>query len=275
MSADLSTQTPAEIDTELARIYSVYGSLSDQRIRAEQTIERIDSVQGTYEADFRWNSPEKRAEAASLVEQITVKQRALRAEAAPLEERYEDEGWTRYYLVTNASGHVHSSTACDTCFPTTQFAWLTEQSGLSAEALVDLAGEKACTVCFPWAPVDVLKQRTRLEAPERKAAREEREAKAAAKRASEITVEGYLGYNGRSQAKVFKTERAVTNDIAGNLSSLAWYGLGHPSAAEWLSNVEACRKALADKGVEYDYDKALAAARKKVAKEGGFGYPKY
>jgi hypothetical protein len=88
--------------------------------------------------------------------------------------------------VTNTGGHVHKSRSCETCFVTTQYAWLTEQSGMSAEALVELAGESACTVCFPWAPVSTLNKPSRLEAPERKAAREAREAEKAARLAKKI-----------------------------------------------------------------------------------------
>ena len=56
--------------------------------------------------------------------------------------------------------------------------------------------------------------------------------------------------------------------IADRLGSLCWFGEEHPSASEWTSNIEAARKALAEKGVDYDYEKALAAARKKVTREG-------
>jgi hypothetical protein len=101
------------------------------------------------------------------------------------------------------------------------------------------------------------------------AAREEREAKRAAKEAAQITVEGYLVSATRTTTQVFKTERAATNAIASDLRDLAWYGTTHPTATQWLANVESIRAALAAKGVEYDYDKALAAARKKVTRDGG------
>jgi hypothetical protein len=129
-------------------------------------------------------SPENRAK---LVAEIDALQKRiweiLDAEVYPREAQYNDRRWTRYYLVDNSNGHVHKDEHCDTCFPTTRYAWLVEQSGMSAEELVVLAGEKACTVCFPWAPVDILKQKTKLEAPERKAARLEREAKKAEREA--------------------------------------------------------------------------------------------
>lgn len=62
-------------------------------------------------------------------------------------------GWNRAFLVANANGHVHSSTDCSTCRPTTQFAWLTDYSGADEYAIVEDAGHRACTSCYPSAPV--------------------------------------------------------------------------------------------------------------------------
>lgn len=269
---NLSTRTPAEIDGEIARLESEFARAQQQTEQAQDTINRIHNA-SSLERSYPWNSQERLEEAVAALNAGTAAQAVAREALYPLNAEYRRRPWNRYYLVTNTNGHVHSSTSCDTCFPTTTFAWLTEQSGMSHEDLVELAGETACTVCFPDAPVDVLKRKSALEAPERKAAREEREAKRAAKAAAEVTVEGYFDYSDRPKTKVFKTSRAVTNDIAAHLSSLAWYGASHPSAPQWVSNIEAARKALEAKGVAYDYDKALANARKKVTRDGG--EPKY
>lgn len=179
---ELTTATPVEIDTALANAYGKIADLTSQQQRLTATVSRIDEVEpGSYQSMLPAYSPENRAklvgEIAALQERI---QEILQAEVYPSEAQYHARRWTRYYLVDNTNGHVHKDTHCSTCFPDTRYAWLVEQSGMSAEDLVNLAGEKACTVCFPWAPVDVLKQKTRLEAPERKAARLEREAKKAA-----------------------------------------------------------------------------------------------
>jgi hypothetical protein len=178
--------TPAQIDTRLAAIYWEEAKVRAERDQALANLRRIVAAQGTYEAAYYWNSPEKQAEAERVINAADAEITRLGNEAEPLEAQYAARRWTRYYLVTNSNGHVHSSTSCDTCFPTTQYAWLTEQSGMTAEALVDLAGESACTVCFPWAPVAVLARPSVLEAPERKAAREEREAKRAARDAKKV-----------------------------------------------------------------------------------------
>lgn len=92
-------------------------------------------------------------------------------------------GWTRYWIVVNSNGHIHSTMNCTTCFATTQFAWLPNLSGSTDAEVVELAGMSACTICFPDAPVDTRNRPSKIEEPAKKAAREEREQKAAEKAA--------------------------------------------------------------------------------------------
>lgn len=63
-------------------------------------------------------------------------------------------GWQRFFLVTNTNGHIHATRACSTCYPTTQFAWLPDLSGLTEADAVAEHGPRLCTVCFPTAPVE-------------------------------------------------------------------------------------------------------------------------
>lgn len=63
-------------------------------------------------------------------------------------------GWSRFFLVTNVGGHIHRDMNCSTCFPTTQYGWLTELSGLTEAAAVAEYGEILCSICFPSAPVE-------------------------------------------------------------------------------------------------------------------------
>lgn len=63
-------------------------------------------------------------------------------------------GWTRAFKVTG--GHVHKTTECSTCHNgeyRTQLFWKIEYSGKPEEEIVAAAGEEACTVCYPSAPV--------------------------------------------------------------------------------------------------------------------------
>lgn len=264
MITDITTATPQEIDAELYRIQIARNNTSAklaQRRKLREFYEKRGNDIDVLRADN---------EIENLIDAI----HALADEAAPLNAEFcYRGGWTRAHLVvTNGTGHVHRTMACTTCYATTQFHWLTELSDHDEQEIVDLAGERACTVCYASAPVELrLDRETSLFTEDEKAklaVREERAAKKAAANATKITVEGYNDL-GRVKDKEFKTSRAITNMIAGELSSLAWYGTGHPSANEWASNVEAGRKALTNAGIEYDYDKALAAARKKVTKEGG------
>jgi hypothetical protein len=230
--------------------------------RAQQAVERYEraATSATYAARYGGHAAGYR---------LTEARKALAA--AETEYRVaaqEYQGWSRAYLVTNSGGHVHRSMHCTTCFATTQFEWVTALSGATDDEVVDLAGERACTVCYEDAPVEKLTQATRvfseseLEAQARAA---EREAKKVAARSAQVTdpVSGRV---------LYKTVRAATNAIASALGSLVWYGPGHPEGAEWLATIEQARAALAAKGVEFDYDAALARTRKRVEKEAREGH---
>lgn len=65
-------------------------------------------------------------------------------------------GWTRKFLVTSSSGHLHSTMSCSTCRPTTTYGWWPTLSGMTeAEAITALKdrADALCSVCFPTAPV--------------------------------------------------------------------------------------------------------------------------
>jgi hypothetical protein len=178
---DLTTATPVEIDTELYAAYGRIADLTDQQHRIAAQVERIDEVKSdSCYSKLPQFSSENRAKLVNEHKALQARiHEILDNDVYPREAQYNERRWTRYYLVDNTNGHVHKDQDCDSCFESTRYAWLIEQSGMRAEDLVVLAGEKACTFCFDWAPTDVLKQKTKLEAPERKAARLEREAKKA------------------------------------------------------------------------------------------------
>ena len=122
--------------------------------------------------------------------------------------------WSRFYLVTNTNGHIHSSTTCSTCYPTPQYAWLTSLSGLREEDAVKAEGEILCSVCFPSAPVAWTNGISRRDAEakaQREAEKAERQRKKAEKSLSldgdvvTIRTEGKSYYN----RKEFKTLRSA------------------------------------------------------------------
>ena len=97
---------------------------------------------------------------------------ANRALLNPLNKTFAENGWSRFFLVTNTNGHIHKSMDCPTTRPTTKFAWVTSLSGLKEKDAVEQEGEILCTDCFPSAPSEY----TSGESKPKRIAREAREA---------------------------------------------------------------------------------------------------
>jgi len=292
----LAEQTPVEIDTELARlngeIAKAEDAISRAVDRAHRTVGDTKNRFGGWEQDHEevmrnlWRSAAQGSSRADdVIDDLATARTALQdrlREAGVLDNEFARRGgWTRAFLVAQSNGHVHKDRFCSTCFAGTQYYWVTDLSGADEDEIVAKAGERACTVCYPSAPVEVLSRPTQIFSDverDQQAARAEREAKRQAADEAKVEVEGYSEYGSRAKIKVFKSVRAVTNAIASDLSSLCLYGVSHPDGASWLANIVACRAALKAKGVEYDYDKALATARKRVEKQvrsGHFGDPNF
>jgi hypothetical protein len=228
---NITTATPAEIDAALAPIWTRLNHAADEIARATKHIK---------EAEAR-----NRALSPFYIDMLTKAETALalaKAEAAPLEAEYTRRGgWTRFFMVMNNGGHLHSSTNCSTCRWTTQFAWMPEFSGQDEAGVVDMAGEDACTVCFPSAPVE---QRSMLpfrvqERAAKEAAAAERAAKKEAQLAKAINADGSEwrvmidGYRER-----FKTIRSVELAIHNQLTCIEYYGDkdgAHAAAARVLA----------------------------------------
>lgn len=181
------TATPKQID---AAIYAILVRASQAHAAAAGAVKGAASYRKGLAQDIeRFGSPTYYSVAkADELDRAAVTAldiaTAVSAETAPYDAEFAARGgWTRFFLVRNSNGHVHSSRSCSTCFIDTDFAWLPEYSDEDEAGVVELAGESACTVCFPSAPVDVLNRKSQIELPERKAAREERAAAAAARAA--------------------------------------------------------------------------------------------
>jgi hypothetical protein len=274
---DLTTQTPAEIDTALLAASNKRAEAMNVQERALQVIYRIENAED-YAKTLPWNSPDHlqvaRAEVESTYETILSANAEIRVGDAKFDRR---GGWTRYYLVLNSNGHVHSSTHCPSCFPTTQYAWLVEQSGMTPEALVELAGESACTDCFPWAPVNTLRRHSVLEAPERRAARLVREAEKAAREQTKIAkalttdgspfvVEisrGVWKANGqpRVDRESFKTEAAASQWVVGAIADNKMYDFSIDEKQAAIGTIVA---AMADKH-EVSVEEIMVEIDRKVA----------
>ncbi len=263
MDADVSADAvdPVAIDTEL---YWLDRRIAPLRQRCEQVQQHL---------QYYSDNPEPGGQDA--IEWFERRLATAQAELEPLEERYATleqlfaaTPWSRYWLVLNNNGHAHRDLSCSTCRPSTRFSRLPQYSGTAEDHFVGDAGELACTVCFPDAPVD---RPTQVEDLERKAQREQREAENTRKDA-EKQAKGIHAPDGaplyavhdardggwRETANVVKTERAASNNALSAAFELLWYGEGHPQAAAWKETVRRSTEALAHKrGTTVDHERAV------------------
>lgn len=174
--------TPVEIDTQLSELHrAMLAARRYQEIATDKLHCALGQRQRGYGRNASW--PTSDADALTACEEgaasgkpstpwwypseaLTVYREAL-ARVADIEERAEPlnaewdrrGGWSRYFTVQQAGGHIHASMDCSTCNRgrfATQFAWNPELSGTTeAQALASLGahGYTMCTVCFPSAPV--------------------------------------------------------------------------------------------------------------------------
>lgn len=153
---DITTATPSEIDTALAEVYGRYYSVLAQ---AEQQTKFIKDLRDGLAKKAAGKSAYQHWSESSL-EPLVAKRAALwdqsreiLEESLPYEAEYTRRGgWSRFYLVQNNGGHIHSSQRCNTCYITTQFGWLPSVSGQTEAEAVAEFGAILCTVCFPSAP---------------------------------------------------------------------------------------------------------------------------
>lgn len=253
LAVRLQGMTPAEVDTELAPLEVKLGDLISRQWYHLSEGRKEERKTGRFAAE---RAERHARDAADLVEPIDA------ATAAVLP--YRDEftrrgGWPRIFWCTANGGHAHSSTSCRTLHITTGMVWLPDLSGNDEAALVELAGESACTVCYPSAPVEVREKPSQL-APA-KEAREAKEARAreAAERKAAKDAKGITNPDGSPLVVnrwEVKTEHAARNEYvkaAAEAADLA-EGLGycHPSrreelAREYAGHAEQFLAALAHK----------------------------
>jgi len=263
---DLRIATPVEIDTILADLdYERYAAM----IRKIGLWQAADKARNYVHYDWRTRTsrPRPDLERAAELEALAQEQEAIESaksdEMVPYQEEFSRRGgWTRAFLVvTSGTGHVHSSQRCHTCYPTTQFHWVTKLSGHDEAEIVEAAGERACTICYPSAPAYVLNRPTALftkDEEAKQAARAEREAKKAAKDAQAI-IDPVTG------KVLFKTERGATNEIAWELD--CYFRYEDDSKLDFAFKIASL---VADKrGVPADelWEELKAKAQKKFRRE--------
>jgi hypothetical protein len=276
---NFKTATPVEIDTELAALYNSNARKNAAASRAVNEAVTDADPKGRYNfqrsAGKRYNETprERRARVIETAQGGTPHYTALhaaiaaeakvfaecRATEAPYEAAYTARRWSRFYHVTNTNGHVHSSRGCSTCFPTTQYGWLTQLSGSTEAELIAVMGDTACTVCYPTAPTfrgfgDGTSYVAKASAAEKAAKADAKAAKVAAKVAKGITfADGSpvfeMSYSGGLSTRSYKTERAARIDLVTALVSTAfpWPGGSHDNHKRYLATAEYIAPALAHK----------------------------
>lgn len=173
---DLHTLSPRDFDTQLAEVHTTHRK---NRARRASTMATLHRLAGDKRRGHRSTSPWKLTD-AEAVEKVTSSAKdgvrgprylytdaleALEAADAAVEATETElaeynavfvarGGWSRFFLVANTNGHIHSSMSCSTCRVTTQFSWLPEVSGKSEKDAVEEHGPMLCSVCFPSAPLE-------------------------------------------------------------------------------------------------------------------------
>ena len=201
-----------KIDTELSQLHNQRWSLVSKLESAEDTKKFYEKHYATRVEEIN-KAIEKIAEIKSEIFKVNGQIRGLDA-------IYDQDPWTRAFLVLASNGHVHSSLDCSTCFPTTRYQWLIQYSNDDENTIVEDAGQDACTICYPSAPAETLNRPSRIVTADKIAkaqAKAEREAKKAERIAKEKanapTASGKpLTYKEGKWTREIKTERSAITE---------------------------------------------------------------
>jgi hypothetical protein len=169
---DLELKTPAEIDVVWAeldgKLNKILGHLASYKQSARELRES-----GKDRDEFRAQEYDRFY--ANYKAQTAAERASLEAQIAPLQAEWERRGgWQRYWLCVSDGGHVHYR-ECHTLRWNSMIAWMPMLSGLDEPGMVEKVGFKACTHCFPTAPLHPAWVRS--EAAAKKATADERLAK--------------------------------------------------------------------------------------------------
>lgn len=275
-----ANREPNEVDENIVELFKKQAPFATRIHRARKTISDLGREEAEFQRTgvrkYRWaTTPEAQIEQANAtIATNQVPFDAIQEQIDPLNDEFDARGgWSRFFVTTGSNPHVHSSQSCSTCYPTTEFGWLTDHSGMDEEEIVELAGDEACTVCFPSAPVADRNapRQNRLETPDGRAARIEREAANAARAAKKAAVSitsptGEPVYD--SYRSAYKTERGAELAAVGDLADAISYG-NHPSERAWIRNAMCVEEALAAKhgldisDVRESWKKKLSAKAKR------------
>jgi hypothetical protein len=135
-------ETPDAFDTELAQAYEALNKVLPMFERSQAAL--ADPQTGWRAREYAQRYVDENCEAVATAE---TKIGEMNAEFSAR------GGWRRYFMVNNKGGHLHTSMACSTCFPTTSYSWTPAMSGKDDGQVVEEFGPEVCTACIPSAPV--------------------------------------------------------------------------------------------------------------------------
>jgi hypothetical protein len=241
-----------KIDTELS-------SWHDKRWTVSYKIEDAQDSIKFYEKHYP-NRVEEIQKHKDKVAELSKEYAQIKLEIARLDAIYDQDPWTRAFLVINSNGHVHSSMDCNTCFATTRYQWLIQYSNDDEKTIVEDAGQDACTICYPSAPAEVLNRPSRIVTEDKvakakaKAERDaKREAKIAKEKANAPTKSGeFLYFKQGRYTQVIKTERTAVSEW---LNNQYWIlNSSNPESQESKKQVNEiiCQNLAEKNGVSFD-----------------------
>lgn len=249
----LAAMTPVEVDTELSRLWNEEAQAEARRLslvislhaQAGDKARRVRGARGPIfslswekvleRAIVKARAPYTEAESRTAREvdklltnwaMASRKLEDLAAEIKVYTDEYVRRGrWNRVFMAQSHDGHAHNGMECSTCHrgeERTQFAWMIQYSGKTESEIIADAGERACTTCYPNAPVNA--KGTKMFTPdeeEARKAREQREADRAA-RAADRTSKGITAPDGAplrdDRSGRIETERAAVLEATSALS---------------------------------------------------------
>jgi hypothetical protein len=256
MIENIFTATPAEIDTEIARLQGQLGQLHAMRDRAHRML------------TAQYSTESERDEARAAYGEANGKISVLGSMIYGLESEYGRRGgWARYFVVDNNNGHLHTHTRCQNTYDTTEWVWMPGMSGMTKAEAVAEGGKLTCLSCFPEFREEIEAGREpRFETPRMRKTREEREA-LAAKKAQDKATKGITTPEGgelldvtdtrdggwRETSDVIKTAVAAQRKASQAAFDIYFYnvkhpassGENHPQTAAWEELLRRCVEALA------------------------------
>jgi hypothetical protein len=255
---NLATATPAEIDTRLVELERAFASLLIKR----DALERM--------RESRYATETSRAEAQVEIDALTEKMRTVDEELDEIAAEFNRRGgWSRVWLVPG--GHAHRSKGCHSLYAETELVLCPRDirkrdlSGATEKEIVEAAGDRACTHCYPSAPVEPRPSTIILDSEDEKAkARAEREVKrqeAAAKKAAKAITHPD-GTRIKHDIWYVETEAEAQRIYVQTHADAAWnaYGIGAARHAEKQAEVECLLIAIAHK-----HGETVEQARERLA----------